>query len=221
MTKKVGRPPNNGRRAMTAAERQRMYRRRKKALAKQREVTVVTGAGQIAVQQVRLARPVAVSIADCAIKLGEELRRDAPSLKRLLRLAKALNADAVRVQTVLDDFHVRKELETEKPQPRRRSKKIRVEQRLEGIKRSLPALPPGLKDIEDTLHMDHIVCLEDGQVVRDLAKHLETLGMSPDVYRKKWKLPDAYPMQAPAAVLQEGVTFVYEPESGTLRRVRT
>jgi len=45
---------------------------------------------------------------------------------------------------------------------------------------------------------DHIVCLEDGEKLKMLKRHLATHhGMSPADYRAKWKLPADYPLVAP------------------------
>ena len=44
---------------------------------------------------------------------------------------------------------------------------------------------------------DHIVCLEDGLKFKSMKRHLAGLGMTPDQYRDKWKLPSDYPMVAP------------------------
>jgi predicted transcriptional regulator len=45
---------------------------------------------------------------------------------------------------------------------------------------------------------DYIVCLEDGQKLKMLRRHLMTnFGMTPDDYRAKWNLPKDYPMVAP------------------------
>ena len=46
---------------------------------------------------------------------------------------------------------------------------------------------------------DYIVCLEDGKKLRTLKRHLKTaFNLSPQEYRRKWGLPDDYPMVAPA-----------------------
>ena len=44
-----------------------------------------------------------------------------------------------------------------------------------------------------------LLCLETGQRRPLLRRHLrETLGMTPEEYRKKWGLPDDYPMVSAA-----------------------
>ncbi len=51
----------------------------------------------------------------------------------------------------------------------------------------------------ETVFDDHLICLEDGQSFRTLKRHLAVHhGLSPEQYRKKWSLPDNYPMAAPA-----------------------
>ena len=46
---------------------------------------------------------------------------------------------------------------------------------------------------------DYIVCLEDGKRLKMLKRYLRTqYGMTPEDYRRKWKLPADYPMVAPA-----------------------
>jgi len=45
---------------------------------------------------------------------------------------------------------------------------------------------------------DYIICLEDGKQFKSLKRHLRTkYKMSPEEYRKKWKLDPDYPMVAP------------------------
>lgn len=46
---------------------------------------------------------------------------------------------------------------------------------------------------------DYLICLEDGQKLQTLKRHLMTsYGMTPEEYRAKWGLPQTYPMIAPA-----------------------
>ena len=57
-----------------------------------------------------------------------------------------------------------------------------------------PAVPIG-----QSVQRDYVVCLEDGQHVRTLKRHLQSAhGMTPQQYRAKWDLPRDYPMSAPA-----------------------
>lgn len=59
--------------------------------------------------------------------------------------------------------------------------------------RTEPAVP-----IEDSIHPDYIVCLEDGLRLKMLKRHLKTAyGMTPEHYRERWNLPSNYPMVAP------------------------
>lgn len=45
---------------------------------------------------------------------------------------------------------------------------------------------------------DYLVCLEDGKKLKMLKRYLKTAySMTPEEYRKKWGLPDDYPMVAP------------------------
>ena len=56
-----------------------------------------------------------------------------------------------------------------------------------------PAVP-----VRSSIKPDYIVCLEDGQKLKMLKRHLMTAyGMTPDDYRAKWGLPADYPMVAP------------------------
>ncbi len=56
----------------------------------------------------------------------------------------------------------------------------------------VPAVP-----IKKSVTPDFIICLEDGKKFRSLKRHLRTLGLSPEDYRRKWGLPPDYPMVAP------------------------
>ena len=52
--------------------------------------------------------------------------------------------------------------------------------------------------IRRSVQPDHIVCLEDGEKLKMLKRHLRTTyGLSPEEYRAKWGLPPDYPMVAP------------------------
>ncbi len=52
--------------------------------------------------------------------------------------------------------------------------------------------------IEESIKDDFIICLEDGKKLKMLKRYLRSnFGLSPDEYRKKWKLPPDYPMVAP------------------------
>jgi predicted transcriptional regulator len=56
-----------------------------------------------------------------------------------------------------------------------------------------PAISP-----HKSIHEDYLVCLEDGKKFKSLKLHLASqFGMTPEEYRKKWNLPDDYPMVAP------------------------
>jgi predicted transcriptional regulator len=56
-----------------------------------------------------------------------------------------------------------------------------------------PAVP-----IRGSVKQDYIVCLEDGKKVKMLKPHLaKRYQLTPDQYRRKWNLPDDYPMVAP------------------------
>lgn len=57
-----------------------------------------------------------------------------------------------------------------------------------------PAVPVG-----QSIHDDYLINLEDGKRYRSLRRHLMArYGMTPDDYRRKWGLPDDYPMVAPS-----------------------
>lgn len=56
----------------------------------------------------------------------------------------------------------------------------------------VPAVP-----VRKSITPDHIVCLENGLKFKSLKRHLRGLGMTPDEYRTKWRLPADYPMVAP------------------------
>ncbi len=52
--------------------------------------------------------------------------------------------------------------------------------------------------IDQSIHEDYIVCLEDGKKMKMLKRYLRTnYNMTPEEYRKKWGLPADYPMVAP------------------------
>jgi len=52
--------------------------------------------------------------------------------------------------------------------------------------------------INQSIHDDYIVCLEDGKKLKMLKRHLKTAyDMTPQDYRDKWNLSPDYPMVAP------------------------
>jgi predicted transcriptional regulator len=57
-----------------------------------------------------------------------------------------------------------------------------------------PAVP-----VEESVHEDYIVCLEDGKRLQMLKRHLKTVyKMSVEQYRERWGLPLDYPVVAPS-----------------------
>ncbi|MEO1091668.1 MAG: MucR family transcriptional regulator [Pseudomonadota bacterium] len=68
----------------------------------------------------------------------------------------------------------------------------------EQVEKPVPAVP-----IKRSINDEFIVCLEDGKKLKMLKRHLKTrYNMTPDDYRKRWGLPDDYPMVAPAYAQQ-------------------
>jgi predicted transcriptional regulator len=60
--------------------------------------------------------------------------------------------------------------------------------------RQKPAVP-----VSKSIQPDYIVCLEDGKRLTMLKRYLRSrYGLSPEDYRRKWRLPADYPMVAPA-----------------------
>ena len=52
--------------------------------------------------------------------------------------------------------------------------------------------------IKKSITPDYLICLEDGRKFKSLKRHLRTrYDLSPDDYRRKWRLPADYPMVAP------------------------
>ena len=58
------------------------------------------------------------------------------------------------------------------------------------------ALVPAVA-IRKSITPGFLVCLDDGKKLKTLKRHLGHLGMTPDQYRRKWGLPDNYPMVSP------------------------
>jgi MucR family transcriptional regulator, transcriptional regulator of exopolysaccharide biosynthesis len=51
--------------------------------------------------------------------------------------------------------------------------------------------------IRKSVTPDYLICLEDGKHFRSMRRHLTLLGLTPEQYREKWRLPANYPMVAP------------------------
>ncbi|WEX79741.1 MucR family transcriptional regulator (plasmid) [Sinorhizobium numidicum] len=61
------------------------------------------------------------------------------------------------------------------------------------VEEQRPAVP-----VKKSVAEDFIICLEDGKKFKSLKRHLMAkYGLTPEQYRKKWKLPADYPMTAP------------------------
>jgi predicted transcriptional regulator len=61
-----------------------------------------------------------------------------------------------------------------------------------------PAVP-----IDESITPDYLVCLEDGQKLKMLKRHLKShFDLTPEEYRKRWGLPQTYPMVAPNYALR-------------------
>ena len=58
------------------------------------------------------------------------------------------------------------------------------------------AKPPAVP-VRKSVTPDYLICLEDGKKFKSLRRHLGGLGLTPEQYREKWKLPSDYPMVAP------------------------
>jgi predicted transcriptional regulator len=59
-----------------------------------------------------------------------------------------------------------------------------------------PPAPTAAVTIRKSVTPDYLICLDDGRKFKSLRRHLGGLGMTPEQYRAKWKLPDDYPMVA-------------------------
>ncbi len=57
--------------------------------------------------------------------------------------------------------------------------------------------PQPAVSIRKSVTPDFLICLDDGMKFKSLKRHLTQLGMTPQEYRAKWKLPPDYPMVAP------------------------
>jgi len=66
-----------------------------------------------------------------------------------------------------------------------------------------PERPQPAVAIKKSVTPEYIICLEDGKKLKMLKRHLKTrYDMTPDEYRKRWMLPDDYPMVAPSYAQQ-------------------
>ena len=69
---------------------------------------------------------------------------------------------------------------------------------LEGTTGAAVVRPEPAVPIAKSITPDYIVCLEDGEKLKMLKRHLKArYAMSPEDYRRRWNLPDDYPMVAP------------------------
>ena len=66
-----------------------------------------------------------------------------------------------------------------------------------GQHESSPELARPAVPVKRSVTSEYLVCLEDGKKFKSMKSHLANLGMTPDQYRRKWDLPDDYPIVAP------------------------
>ena len=57
-----------------------------------------------------------------------------------------------------------------------------------------PVATPSM--IRESITPDYLISLENGKKYRTLRFHLAKLGLTPEAYRQKWRLPPDYPMVA-------------------------
>ena len=63
---------------------------------------------------------------------------------------------------------------------------------------SNPGRSPAVS-IEDSVHDDYLICLEDGKKLQMLKRHLKTVyNMTVDQYKERWGLSADYPVVAPS-----------------------
>jgi predicted transcriptional regulator len=77
-----------------------------------------------------------------------------------------------------------------------------------------PAVP-----IRKSVTPDYLICLEDGKRFKSMRRHLRDLGLTPEQYREKWRLPSDYPMVAPnyaahRSALAKKIGFGQKPKAG-------
>ncbi len=84
-----------------------------------------------------------------------------------------------------------------------------------------PERPQPAVAIKKSVTPEYIICLEDGKKLKMLKRHLKTrYDMTPDEYRKRWMLPDDYPMVAPSYAQQRS-DLAKKIGLGTKPRART
>lgn len=63
--------------------------------------------------------------------------------------------------------------------------------------RHRPSLTPAVP-VEESIHDDYIICLEDGKKLQMLKRHLSTVyNMTLEQYKERWGLPVDYPVVSP------------------------
>jgi predicted transcriptional regulator len=84
-----------------------------------------------------------------------------------------------------------------------------------------PEKPQPAVAIKKSVTPEYIICLEDGKKLKMLKRHLKTrYDMTPEEYRKRWGLPDDYPMVAPSYAQQRSA-LAKKIGLGTKRGART
>ena len=79
---------------------------------------------------------------------------------------------------------------------------LSVVQTLNGLSKATngnaESIQPPPVSIKKSVTPEYIICLEDGEKLKMLKRHLRTyFDLTPEAYRAKWGLPPDYPMVAP------------------------
>ena len=72
----------------------------------------------------------------------------------------------------------------------------------------IPEAPVPAVSIRKSITPEYLICLDDGRKFKSFKRHLSSLRITPTEYRKRWGLPDNYPMVSSsyAALVSTGET---------------
>jgi predicted transcriptional regulator len=101
---------------------------------------------------------------------------------------------------------------------------VRVSASLSGLSNSTAEPPPETErrrpavPVSRSIQHEYLICLEDGKQLKIMKRYLlARYNMTPDDYRRKWRLPPDYPMVAPAYAAHRSTVA---KQAGLGRKVR-
>lgn len=113
--------------------------------------------------------------------------------------------DKFAARGTIDPLTLRHGIEEQQRERNREKDRIEVDAELVSVSHDYLPSMPGIREpddpavpVDESVTHDYIICLEDGHKTKLLKRYIRTkFDMTPEIYRRKWKLPYDYPFTAP------------------------